>query len=312
MISLPLERQKIFLRDIRFYLYVALGLITLLTFASLGLTWFGTNAQINISTTLTYAGRERSLTQKLLAETLQVVYVKDPKALHNLKVDEADWTARHDAIWRGDNGLHVLSISSFPDIQPAINKSEAFYLNLHIAVDDVLAKKNDGIADAAIVSADAPPFYNTMEEYNTYLRNLTTRYQNSILLYAICSTIAILLVLGFGSVVIFRPMFRKLNGNITAIAQANEQLQTQKKETEALLEEVRRNDHETRVPVIKIADGKYAVQNGTNGYYSVNKVNGLYQCPCPIYAHNRFCNHIKYVQYAERSQPYSVSQNLLH
>jgi len=307
MLSLPLERQKLFLRDIRFYLYIAFGLITLLVFVSLGLTWFGTSAQINISTTLTYAGRERSLTQKLVAETLQIVYVKDPKALHNLKVDELDWTARHDAIWRGDNGLHVLSISNFPDIQPQINKSEPLYLSLHVAVDDVLAKRNNGIADAATISLDAPPFYNTMEEYNTYLRNLTTRYQNSILVYSICSTAALLVVLIFSALVVFRPAFKRLNTNMLAIVEANKRLQEQKQETEHLLEEIRRADHNMRIPVVRVSEGRYAVQNGSNGYYSVDKEGGLYRCSCTIYMHNHFCNHVKAVQEAERT----ISQNLL-
>lgn len=314
MFSIELRQQKLFFRDIKYYLTIATGVITLLVLVALGLTWFGTNAQISVSTTLTYAGRERSLTQKLLAESLLTVYAQDAKAKKNLQADEIDWTQRHDALWRGDNTLHVLSVSSYPDIMPSINKVEPLYLELHVAINDVLTAKDQVVLrrDANIINTDAVPFYNAMEAYNTYLRNLTTQYQNTILLYGICSTSAILLVLALSILIIFRPAFARLDTNLLAIAQSDEQLKKQHEDTQVLLEEVRRADHGTRVPVLKIRDGLYAVQNGMNGYYEVMKADGIYKCPCPIYTHNHFCNHIKYAQYAERgeAQQQQISQQL--
>jgi hypothetical protein len=302
MLSIPLQQQKLFLRDVRLYMYTAMVIVVVLVSISLGLTWFGTNAQISISTTLTYAGRERSLTQQILAESLLTVYAQDAKARKDLSTDELDWTQRHDALWRGDNTLHVLSISSYPDIMPQVDKVEPLYLNLHIALNDVLTTKNsaDMRVDAMIINTDAVPFYNAMEAYNTYLRNLTTHYQTTILIYGIISTVAILVTVLLSILIVFRPAFTRLDKNVLAIVDADEKLQKQKTETDALLEEIRRDDHDTRIPLAKISMGKYAVQNGTNGYYEVNKVNGLFQCPCPIFTHNYFCIHVKYAQDAER------------
>ena len=182
-------------------------------------------------------------------------------------------------------------------------------------MDEVLTTRDQVMLyqDAKIINTDAVPFYNAMEAYNTYLRNVTTQYQNMILLYGICSTTAILLVLALSVFIVFRPAFARLDANMLAITQSDEKLKKQHEYTETLLEEMRRADHGTRAPVLKIRDGIYAVQNGTNGYYEVLKVDGIYTCPCPIYAHNHFCNHIKYVQHAEREEAHQRqrSQQLL-
>ncbi len=304
MLSMPLQQQRLFLRDIRLYLYTAMAVVVVLVLVSLGLTWFGTNAQINISNTLTYVGRERTLTQKLLAETLQTVYVRAPDAKKNLKIDEADWTARHNAIWHGSNTLSILPISTFPDSARPMNAVEPGYLAMHQAIDDVLVSQNQITlrTDASLISHETTPLYNALESYNTYLRNLTTHYQTTILIYGIVSTAAILVIILLSILTVFRPAFSRLNKNVIAIVEADERLEKQKAETEALLEEVRRADHDTRIPISKIGDGVYAVQSGTRGYHEVRKVHGLFQCPCTIFAHNHFCTHVKYALDAERAE----------
>jgi hypothetical protein len=304
MLSIPLQQQKHFLRGVRLYLYTAMVAIVVLVLVSLGLTWFSTNAQINISNTLTYVGRERTLTQKLLAETLQTVYIQGLGAKKNLKVDEADWTVRHDAIWHGNNALSILPVSTFPDISRQVNAVEPEYLAMHKAIDDVLMsqKQTSLRTDASLISQETTPLYNALESYNTYLRNLTTHYQTTILIYSIISTAAILVTVLLSILTVFQPAFSRLNKNVIVIVEADEKLKKQQSETEALLEEVRRADHNTRIPVSKIGDGVYAVQNGTRGYHEVRKVDGLFQCPCIIFAHNHFCLHIKYVQDAERTE----------
>ncbi len=312
MLSIPLRQQKLFIRDVRLYLYTAMSVVLLLVSISLGLTWFGTNSQISISNTLTYVGRERTLTQKLLAETLQTVYV-NPNTKKSLKIDETDWTARHNAIWYGSNSLAILPFSTFPDIAPTVNDIEPQYLAMHKAIDNVLVSKDQTIlrADAALIIQETTPLFNALETYNAYLHALTTHYQTSILIYGIISTIAIFIIIVLSIIAVFRPAFARLNKNVITIVKADEELQKQKLETEAMLEEVRRADHDMRVPISKVSTGVYAVQNGARGYHEVRKVDGLYRCPCGIFEHNHFCNHIKSAQDAERAEASQQQQVLL-
>jgi hypothetical protein len=313
MLSLPLQQQKIFIRDVRLYLYTAMAVVLVLVSIALGLTWFGTSSQINISNTLTYVGRERTLTQKLLAETLQTVYV-NAGTKKSLKIDEADWTTRHNAIWYGSSTLSILPISTFTDVMPTIDNVEPEYLAMHKAIDSVLATQDQTVlhADAALVIQETTPLFTALETYNTYLRNLTTRYQTSILIYGIISTIAIFITILLSIIAVFRPAFIRLDKNVFTIVKADEELKRQKQETEAMLEEIRREHHETRLPISKVSTGVYAVQGGARGFYEVRKVDGLYRCPCTIYEHNHFCNHVKAAQDMERAeaqqQPLSVPQ----
>jgi hypothetical protein len=269
--------------------------------AELGLIWFGTSQQINISTTLNYSGRIRSLTQKLLAESMNVAYADSTQAMKDLQVDLSDWTARHDAIKSGDDTLHVLSASQYPDILPVVNASEASYLEMRVALVDILGETTNAalMRDIALINKDSSTVYNAYDAYNTYLRNLTTTYQTQIFIYGLSSTLIILTTLAVNVFAIFRPAFSRLKQNVEEIRDANAATLKQKEELQLVLDETRQNDHGTRLPVQKIGKNQYNVQ-GPKNVYLVEKKNNMFFCQCTIYRHNHFCLHVKLAQSADQ------------
>jgi hypothetical protein len=301
MLTTAISRQKRFLTDISIYLRICFFVIAFLVIGELGLIWFGTAQQINISTTLTYSGRVRSLTQKLLGESMNVVYAHNEQSMKDLAVDLADWTARHDAIWHGNSTLHVLSVTQYPDILPTVDGVEKNYLEMHSAIVGILSDATPlyFMRYIALVNADSSPVYAAMDAYNNYLRGLTTTYQTQIFICGISATIIILAALLFSVFAIFRPALNKLQRNVVDIAEANAATLKQKEELQLVLDETRQNDHGTRLPVQKIGKNQYNVQ-GPKNVYLVEKKNNMFFCQCTIYRHNHFCLHVKLAQSADQ------------
>jgi hypothetical protein len=284
------------------YFRICLFIVALLVLCELGLIWFGTAEQINISTTLTYSGRERSYTQMIRADSMNVVYAHDPQSMKDLQSDLALWTSYHDAVWSGNNKLHVLSVSDYPDILPTVSGVEKNYVEMHAAIVSILSDATPlyFMRYIALVNQDSAPVYAAMDAYNTYLRNLTTTYQTQIFIYGVTSTIIILATLAISVFAIFRPAFIRLKKNAIEIADANAATFKQKEELQLVLDELRQNDHNTRLPVLRIGKDAYSVQ-GPKMAYLVEKRNGLLVCQCTIFQHNRFCLHVKLARSAAAS-----------
>jgi hypothetical protein len=301
MLSTAIRKQGRFLADMNVYLRICMIIVAFFVLTELGLIWFGTSQQINISTTLTYSGRVRSLTQKLLAESMNDAYANSTQAMKDLPLDLADWTARHDAVKNGNAGLHVLSVRQYPDILPTVSAIEPNYLEMHAAIVDLQHTKNASslMRDIALINKDSAPVYNAYDLYNTYLRSLTTTYQTEILFFGITLTIVILVTLAISVFAIFRPALARLKKNVIEIADANAATLRQKEELQLVLDETRQNDHNTHLPVLRIGENQFNVQ-GPRGAYRVEKIKGVFVCECAIFRHNRFCLHVKLARSAEQ------------
>lgn len=301
MLTTVISRQKRFLTDISIYLRICLFVIAFLVIGELGLIWFGTSEQINISTTLTYSGRVRSLTQKLLGESMNVVYAHNPQSMKDLAVDLGDWSARHDAIWHGNSTLHVLSVTQYPDILPTVNNVEKNYTEMHDAITAILSDATPiyFMRYIALVNQDSAPVYTAMDAYNSYLRGLTTTYQTQIFLYGISATIIILAALLVSVFAVFRPALGKLQRNVVDIAEANAATLKQKEELQRVLDETRQYNHSTPLPVRKVAPGHFNVQ-GPKNVYKVEKRGKIFYCSCTIFRHNGFCLHIMLAESADQ------------
>jgi hypothetical protein len=302
MLSTAIRKQSRFLSDMNIYFRICLFIVALLVLCELGLIWFGTAEQINISTTLTYSGRERSYTQMIRADSMNVVYAHDPQSMKDLQSDLALWTAYHNAVWSGNTALHVLSVSQYPDILPTVSGVEKNYVEMHSAIVAILAAATPlyFMRYITLINADSAPVYNAMDTYNTYLRNLTTTYQTQIFIFGITSTIIILATLAISIFVVFRPAFIRLKRNVIEIADANAATFKQKEELQLVLDETRQNDHNTRLPVLRIGENQYSVA-GPKMSYLVEKRNNIFFCQCTIFQHNRFCLHVKLARSAEAS-----------